>query len=138
MVNNIKLSVFLLGITLGSFTSALYANDDTKKYYHLNSSQIIGYFAGRTLHSLNVRTRTEVLTYLSKDGSMKQSIKSSNTQRRGKWHAANHQLCLSWQQSEGEYCFDKVLFRDELFYLVKGTQVETIVHTGDDGDTTGF
>lgn len=138
MYSNIKIFIFLLSITLGSFTSALYALDDTKKYYHLNSSQIIGFFAGKTLHSLNVRTRTEVLTYLSKDGSMKQSIKSSNTQRRGKWHAANHQLCLSWQQSEEEYCFDKVLFRDELFYLVKNSQVETIVHTGDEGDTTGF
>ena len=138
MVSSIKISVFLLGITLGSFSSGLCALDDTKKYYHLNSSQIIGYFAGRTLHSLNVRTRTEVLTYLSKDGSMKQSIKSSNTQRTGKWHAANHQLCLSWLQSDEEYCFDKVLFRDELFYLVKNDMVETIVHTGDEGDTTGF
>jgi hypothetical protein len=138
MYSNTKKIVFLLGIILGLFNSTLHALDELERYYHLNSSQIIAFFAGKTLHSLNVRTRDKVLTYLSTDGTIKQSIKSSDIQRRGKWHAANNQLCLKWQQSDDEYCFDKVLFRNDLFYLVKDNQVETIVHTGDEGDTTGF
>ena len=138
MYSNIKNKIFLLSIILSSFVTSVYALEDIEKYYHLNSSQIIGFFSGKTLHSLNVRTKTRVRTYLSPDGTMKQSIKSSGVQRRGKWHAANDQLCLSWQQTEDEYCFEKVLFYNELFYLVKNNQVETILHTGDEGDTTGF
>ena len=138
MYNNIKHIIFLLSITLGSFTSNLYAADGLEKYYRLNSSQIIGFFSGKTLHSRNVRTKTRVLTYLSPDGTMKQSIKSSNIQRRGTWHAADDSLCLSWQKSDEEHCFDQVLFYNELFFLVKNKKLETIVHMGDEGDTTGF
>lgn len=138
MYGNSKHIIFLLSIVLGLFVPTLNADNDIEKYYRLNSSQIISFFADKTLHSRNVHTKTKVLTYLSPDGTMKQSIKSSNIQRRGKWHAADDSLCLSWEQSEEDYCFDQVLFRGEMFFLVKNRQLETIVYLGDDGDTTGF
>lgn len=138
MYSNLKHIIILLSIALGSFVPTLYADGGIKQYYRLNSSQIISFFSNKTLHSRNVRTKTTVLTYLSPDGTMKQSIKSSNIQRRGRWHAADDSLCLAWQQSDDDYCFDQVLFHGELFFLVKDRKLETIVHTGDDGDTTGF
>ena len=125
-------------MVLSLFASALQAHGDIDKYLQLSSSQIISVFAGKTLHSVNERTKDEVLTYLAKDGTVKQSIKSLNIQREGWWHAAGNQLCLRWQEDGPEHCFDKVVFHDEIFMLLKGDQVETIVNKGDVGDTTGF
>ena len=135
---NIKQIIFVIGIVMALSISTLQAHDDIKEYYHLKSSDIIAVFAGKTLHSINQRTKAKILTYLAKDGTVKQSIKSSNIQRNGWWHAANNQLCLRWQKFGDEHCFDKVLFHDEVFYLTKDNQVETVVDNGDEGDTTGF
>jgi len=135
---NFKQLILAVSVLLSPFISTLQAHDDLEKYYHLTSTDIMSVFAGKTLHSINQRKKTEVLTYLSKDGTMKQSIKTSNTQRKGKWHAANHQLCLRWQKHDSEYCFDKILFHDEVFFLLKNDQVETIVKKIDEGDKTGF
>lgn len=135
---NHKQLIAVVCITLSPFISTLQAHDDIKHYYRLTSTDIISVFAGKTLYSTNQRTKTKVLTYLSRDGSMKQSIKASNIQRSGKWHAANHQLCLHWQNSESEYCFDKILYHDEIFFLLKNDKTETIVDKYDEGDKTGF
>ena len=130
--------LIVVAIFLGLFAPELRAHGDTDKYIQLTSSQIISVFAGKTLHSVNERTKDKILTYLSRDGTLKQSIQSSNVQRNGWWHAADNQLCLRWQKDGPEHCFDKVVFHDEIFMLIKDDQVETIVNKGDEGDTTGF
>jgi|GEM_PF-4375666 len=133
-----KQLIVVFSIILSLFVPVLQAHDDIKHYYHLKSSEIVAMFSGKTLHSVNERTKDKILTYLSKDGTVKQSIKSSNTQRNGWWHAANNQLCLRWQKFGDEHCFDKVLFHDEQFYLLVNNEVETVVNKGDEGNTTGF
>jgi len=133
-----KQLILVVGFILSLFFSALQAHGDINEYYQLNSSQIIAMFAGKTLHSVNERTKASILTYISKDGTVKQSIKSSDIQRKGWWHAANNQLCLRWQKFGSEYCFDKIVFHDEVFMLLKNNQIETTVNKSDEGDTTGF
>ena len=133
-----KQLIVVTAFFLGFFIPTIHAHGPGGKAYRLTSSDIISVFAGKTLYSINERTKDEILTYLSRDGVVKQAIKASNIQRTGKWHAANNQLCLHWEQKENEYCFDSILFHDESFYLFKDAKIETIVSDGIEGDITGF
>ena len=135
---NFKQLIVVIGVMLNLFISTIQAHGPGGKAYRLNSSDIISVFAGKTLYSTNERTKDEILTYLSKDGVVKQAIKASNIQRTGKWHAANNQLCLHWEQQESEFCFDSILYHDDAFFLFKNSKIETIVNRGVDGDQTGF
>jgi hypothetical protein len=135
---NVKQLIVVIGIILNLFASAVQAHGPKGEFYRLTSTDIIAVFAGKTLYSVNERTKDEVLTFLSKDGAMKQSIKSLNIQRTGKWHPANDQLCLHFENKDSEYCFDSILFHDDIFYLFKDRKIETVVNDGVEGDQTGF
>lgn len=130
--------LILMTVLVLALSARLHAHDATGKYYYLNSSEIISAFAGHTLHSVNARTKANIRTFLSRGGTIKQSIETSNVQRTGKWHAVDNQLCLRWQHSDDEYCFDHVMYHDNTFFLSKNDVIETTVIHIEQGDQTGF
>ena len=135
---NMKPLVVVIGIILSLFAHSVLALGTGEKYYRVSSSDIISVFSGMTLSSINERTKDEALTYFAENGVVKQSIKSLNLERKGKWHAANNQLCLHWENKESEYCFDSILFHNDIFYLFKDGKIESSVTNGVEGDKTGF
>lgn len=108
------------------------------KYYRLNSTDIITVFSGKTAFSVNERTSDEIRTYFAENGRVKQSIHPEDRQRRGKWHAANDQLCLHWDNKPEEFCFDSILWNNYVFYFFKNGKIETIVEEYVEGDDTLF
>lgn len=114
------------------------SHDDLDEYYWMKSHDIISAFAGYTLFSTNKRTQDKIQTFLDPDGTVKQSIAAAKITRKGKWHAAGNQLCLHWDESPSEFCFDKVLFHDNVFLLVKNDRVESEIGKIQMGNRTGF
>ncbi len=128
----------ILFILLSFLSVSASAHEDLDSYYHMNSSEIIALFGGNTMHSFNASTKTAIITYLGQDGNVKQSILTSKIQRKGKWHAANGQLCLKWWNKGSEYCFDRVIYHDNVVLLIKNDEIQSIVNEKFEGDKTGF
>lgn len=137
-INSLKVLRKLILLSLCCYSLLAAAHDDLETYYQLDSTEIISVFAGYTIYTTNQRTKDSILTFLDQNGTVKQSIQSAGVQRTGKWHAANNQLCLHWDKKPKEFCFDKVLFHDKLFLLIKSGKIETTVVKTQMGNRTGI
>lgn len=136
----IPFSLFLSSVMLFFSCNALAASvvDRLPGLEKLNSTEIIEAFSGKTSMCVKARDQSTCVTYMGDDGQVKRLTHNDNIRKTGKWHAAGHQLCITWTGKTRALCFD--IYRDESgdFLLIRKGKLKATVKEFRDGDQSGF
>lgn len=130
-----KKKFFMMAILPMLYSSLVLSHDESVV---LTSSDIIYLFSGKTLKTENQRSKIRYLTFLGKEGIVKQWIPAKKIKRKGRWHAAEDQLCIRWEEIEKEFCNKMIWTHHNVVYLVKDGKIQSVVNSYKAGNSTGF
>jgi hypothetical protein len=106
----------------------------------LGADELEEYFSNTTQHCRKEKDQSTCTTFFAADGVIKRRMHEDGARKQGSWKIdrENEELCITWDGSEKELCFEAFLNKDQTMDMYKNGKHLSTVLTFFPGNTEGL